>query len=220
MTGVQTCALPISEGQARPVPLPGAAGLAGPADSYTQRGIGDRCIIFGTGGIWQLPFIYGNSYQLIQTPDYVVMRYEMIHEARMIPLDGRPTVSPAVRGYFGDSRGYWDGNTLVVVTTNVHDSLTYRLGNVGGGAVDRRGPALPVTNLRIVERFTRTAPNTVEWTVTLDDPASYTRPWTYSFPLTEDNTQTIHEYACHEGNYAMHNILSAGRAADASGTVR
>ena len=168
-----------------------------PRDVPQNRTWSDRCIVFG--GLWMLPIIYGNSYQILQTPDYVVLRQEMIHEARMIRLDGRPLPNQAVRPYFGVSRGWWDGNTLVVETTNIHEGMEHR----GASA----------KNLRLIERFTRTAPDQVDWSMTIDDPTVYTRPWTYSIPMTEDNTQLIYEYACHEGNYGMANLLSAGRAA-------
>ena len=185
-----------AQAQARPAPPP--RGLTGGArDSYLDRSLGDRCIAFSP---LRTPGIYGNSHQILQTRDYVVFRYEMIHEARLIPLDGRPHVSSKVRPHMGDSRGHWEGNTLVVETTNFNENMNYR------GA--------PSTNLRLIERFTRIAPDKVEWTVTLDDPTTWTRPWSYSYPMTEDNTQSIHEYACHEGNYGMANLLSAGRAAE------
>jgi len=185
-----------AEARARPAPAP--RGLTdGARDSYTDRSLGDRCIAFSA---LRTPGIYGNSHQILQTPDYVVFRYEMIHEARLIRLDGRPHVSSKLRPHMGDSRGHWEGNTLVVETTNFHEDMNYR------GA--------PSKNLRLIERFTRIAPNKVEWTVTLDDPARWTRPWTYSYPMTEDHMQSIHEYACHEGNYGLANLLSAGRAAD------
>jgi hypothetical protein len=182
-------------------------------DSYTDRDLADRCLVFSTGGVWQTPVVYGNSYQILQTPDYVIMRYEMVHEARMIPLDGRPHASSRIRGIVGDSRGYWDGDSLVVVTTNFNEQLEYRdFPNVF--VQNRRAGGGPVRNLRLIERFTRIASNKVEWTTTVDDPTMWRQPWTYSFPLTEDDQQMIYEYACHEGNYSMANILSAGRAAD------
>ena len=170
-----------------------------PKDMPANRTMGDRCIVFG-GGLWQLPIIYGNSYQVLQTPTHVVVRYEMVHEARVIPLDGRTVPNDTIRPYFGVSRGWWEGNTLVVETTNIHENLRHR--------------NAPAKNLRLVERFTRISPTQVEWTVTIDDPTVYTRPWTYSIPMTEDNTQIIFEYACHEGNFGMANLLTAGRLQD------
>ena len=170
-------------------------------DIPANRTLSDRCIAsFNGGGLWQLPIIYGNSYQILQTKDWVVFRYEMVHEARMIPLDGRPFTSNVIKNYIGDSRGYWDGNTLVVETKNIHERMRHR--------------GTPTQNLRMVERFTRIAPNQVEWTMTVEDPTVYTRGWTYSIPMTEDNQQIIFEYGCHEGNYGMANLLTAGRLAE------
>ena len=169
----------------------------GRRDTYTDRYLGDRCIMWGSG-VPHSPGIYGNSFQILQTADHVVMRYEMIHEARVIPLDGRPHPNPTIRSYLGDSRGYWDGNTLVVETTNLSETANYR------GA--------PGKHLRLVERFTRIAPDKVEWTMTFDDATTWERLWTYSLPMTQDDTQIIYEYACHEGNYGMANLLSAARA--------
>jgi hypothetical protein len=175
----------------------------GRRDSYTDRSLGDRCVGFG---LWRLPAIYGNSYQLIQTPDHVVMRYEMIHEARVIPLNDRTPVGSGFNRYMGDSRGHWEGNTLVVETTNINPSVAFRF---GGGASAK--------NQRVIERFTRISPTQVEWTVTIDDPTTYVRPWTYSMPMTQDDKQIIYEYACHEGNYGLANLLSAGRADEKNG---
>jgi hypothetical protein len=174
----------------------------GRRDSYTDRSLGDRCIGFG---LWRLPAIYGNSYQLLQTPDHVVLRYEMIHEARVIPLNDRTPAGSGFNRYMGDSRGHWEGNTLVVETRNINPSVTFRFG-AGGSAKDQL----------VIERFTRIGPTKVEWTVTIDDP-TYMRPWTYSMPMTQDDAQIIYEYACHEGNYGLANLLSAGRADERTG---
>ena len=145
-----------------------------------------------------MPVIYGNSYQILQAPGYVAIRYEMIHETRIIPLDGRPHSSPALRSYMGDARGKWDGDTLVVETTNFRDEDAFRGAN---GAT-----------LKLTERFRRTAPNTVKWAVTVEDPMTWTKPWTFSMPLTMDDSQPVLEYSCHEGNLGLRNILSAARA--------
>jgi hypothetical protein len=174
----------------------------GTRDNYVERNSGERCITF-FGGAWRTPIIYGNAHQLVQTPDYVVFRSEMVHEARIIPLDGRAHAAPSVKTHFGDSRGYWDGNSLVVETTNIHPDMTYY------GA--------PGTSLRVVERFTRISPDKVEWTVTLDDATTWVRAWTYSYPMTINESKPIFEYACHEGNFGMANLLSAGRLADKQG---
>ena len=163
-------------------------------DTYLARNLTDRCIGFA----FRMPSIYGNSYQIVQTPDHVVFRREQLHDARVIPLDNRPF--PTMRSFEGHSRGHFDGSTLVVETTNFDERVAYR----GYSAKD----------LRVIERFTRIAPNKIEWSMTVVNPAVYARPWTFSYPLTEDNTQPIHEYACHEGNYGMANLLTAGRAAD------
>ena len=173
----------------------------GRRDTYTDRDASDRCITFGNP--WRTPGIYGNAHQILQTPDYVVFRSEMIHEARTIPLDGRPHSNPDIVTHWGNSRGYWDGDSLVVETTNLHPDLDVR-GSSGG-------------TLRVIERFTRVAPDKVEWTVTMDDVATWTRPWTYSYPMTINEEKPIYEYACHEGNFAMANLLSAGRLADQQG---
>jgi hypothetical protein len=169
------------------------------SDSYTDRGIRDRCIVNGT--LNMVPGVYGASYQIVQTKDYVAIRYEMIHESRVIPIKGRGASRghnpPAIRGYIGDPIAWWDGDTLVVETTNFSEETNYR------GAY--------AYNLKLTERFRRTAPNKVEATIIVDDSRIYTRPWTYSIPLTEDDSQAIFEYACHEGNYGLRNILSGAR---------
>ena len=147
-----------------------------------------------------LPAIYGDSYQIVQAPGYVAIRYEMVHETRIIPLDSRPHVSKGVRLDMGDARGHWVGNSLVVETTNFRDRSVYRNANPNA--------------LKITERFTRTAPDTVEWTVTIDDPTTWVRPWTFSLPLTMNDREPVLEYACHEGNYAVRNMLSGERATE------
>jgi hypothetical protein len=122
----------------------------------------------------------------------------MVHETRVIPLDGRPHVGGVLKSHMGDARGHWEGNTLVVETTNFRDESIYRNGN----------PA----SMKLVERFTRVSPTRVEWSVTIDDPSTWTRPWTFGMPLTMNDNEKVMEYACHEGNRAMENILSAARA--------
>jgi hypothetical protein len=188
-----------AEGQTRQAARAAArtASGRGAADSYTDRSLYDRCISRGVPGS-MMPAIYGNSYDIVQGPGYVAIRYEMIHETRIIPLDGSEHVAPALRSYMGDPRGRWDGNTLVVETTNLREETAYRGAN-------------PAT-FRLVERFTRVAPGKVEWGVTIDDPSTWTRPWTFSMPLTQDDSEPLVPYECHEGNYAMRNILSAARA--------
>lgn len=181
--------------------------MGGRRDFYTDRSVSDRCIAWGS---WRLPTIYGNSFQIVQTRDHVVLRQEQVHEARIVPLDGRPPLDSRIRSYLGDARGHWDGNTLVVVTTNFHPQMILR-----GFGARGAGSGIPADNLRLIERFTRIAPGKVEWTMTFDDPTVWPQPWTFSLPMTEDDAQIIHEYACHEGNYGLANILSAGRTAEA-----
>jgi hypothetical protein len=169
----------------------------GPADSYADRSLYDRCITRGLPGS-MMPAIYGNSYRIVQGQGYVGIQYEMIHETRVIPLDGRAHVSKSIHLDMGDARGHWEGDALVVETTNFNERSAYRNAN-------------PDT-LRLIERFQRTAPDKVQWTVTVDDPRTWTRPWTYSMPLTMDDKEQIYEYACHEGNLGLANILSGTRA--------
>jgi hypothetical protein len=169
----------------------------GPADSWEDRSLYDRCITRGLPGS-MMPAIYGNSYQIVQAPGYVAIRYEMVHETRVIPLDSGPHVGSQIRSYMGDARGHWEGDTLVVETTNFRDESTYRGANAA--------------TLRLVERFTRVAPDKVRWAVTVDDPETWTKPWTFAMPLTMDASQPVLEYGCHEGNLGLRNILKAARA--------
>ena len=172
-------------------------GFNDPADSHADFGLYERCITLGLPGS-MTPMIYGNAYQIVQGPGFVGIRYEMVHETRIIPLDGAPHVGEAIRPYMGDARGRWEGDTLVVETTN------FKAGQ--RGSTDR---------LRLIERFTRIAPDKVYWEVTFEDPATWTRPWTYGMPLTQDPGHQVFEYACHEGNHGLPNILSASRADEA-----
>jgi hypothetical protein len=173
----------------------------GPFNSYTDMGLYDRCITRGIPNS-MMPAGYGSRYEIVQSPDTVAIRYEMIHEARVIPLDRRPHIASSLKQYLGDARGYWDGDTLVVETTNFRAETA---------------PQRSSENVKMIERFTRTSANSVEWTVTFEDPTTWVRPWTYSMPLAQvDYTQRIYEYACHEGNLAMRNILSGARAAEAA----
>jgi len=159
----------------------------------------NRCITRGLPGS-MIPGVYGNSYRIVQGPGWVGIIYEMVHEARVIRLDGRPHVGKAIHLDMGDARGHWEDNTLVVDTTNFKDRSAYRNAN-------------PDT-LRLIERFTRTAPDRVEWSVTVEDPSTWTRSWTFAVPLTVNNSEPVYEYACHEGNYGLKNILSAARATE------
>jgi hypothetical protein len=176
----------------------------GPFNAPSDLDYYDRCISRGVlGGI--LPVVYNNGTEIVQAPGYVVIRYEMIHEARVIPLDARASVAGAIRQYSGDARGRWDGETLVVETTNFN-------GTIG---VTGNGRLRPTSDgLRMVERFTRTGPDTLQYRATVTDPNTWTAPWTVTFPLERDDSYGFYEYACHEGNNAMRNILSGARAAE------
>jgi hypothetical protein len=170
------------------------------ADTYTDRSLYDRCITRGVIGSI-LPVIYNNGNEIVQGPGYVAIRNEMIHETRVVPLDGRGHISPTIKSYMGDSRGRWDGHTLVVETTNLNGRTAVG-GNGGGQTSDR---------IKLTERFTLVDANTLQYEVTIDDPGTWSRPWTISFPWKRDQEYGMFEYACHEGNYAMRNILSGSR---------
>jgi hypothetical protein len=194
----------LPEARARIAALPRTGSFGnGPFNSHEDFSLWDRCITRGLPGS-MLPGQYGNSYQIVQAPGFVAIRYEMIHDTRIIPLDGRARAAGAVRSDMGDARGHWEGNTLVVETTNFKPRSAYRNANA--------------EKLKLVERFTRTAADKVEWTVTVDDPTTWSRPWTFTMPLTMNDQEAIFEYACHEGNQAIKNILSAARTSEASGT--
>jgi len=168
----------------------------GAADSYEDRSLYDRCITRGLPGS-MMPAIYGSHYDITQGPGYVAIRYEMIHETRVIPLSAGPHVGTKIRTYMGDARGHWEGDTLVVETANF--KIPYQ-----GSSED----------LRLIEKFTRYAPGRVGWSVTVNDPKTWVRPWTFSMPLTMDADAPVLEYGCHEGNYGLANILKGGRADD------
>ena len=175
------------------------------ADSWEDFSYYIRCISRGvTGSIF--PVIYGNGQEIVQGPGYVSIMQEMVHEARIIPLDGRPHASANIRTYMGDARGHWEGNTLVVETTNF-------LGNKNAVAVN--GWGTPASDaLKLVERYTRVGPNEMRYEVTVDDPKTYVRPFKVGFPLTQEPGYRNFEYACHEGNYAMFDSLSGARAVE------
>jgi hypothetical protein len=148
-----------------------------------------------------LPSAYNNNVQIFQTADHLVLLNEMVHNARVVPLDGRPHVAKGVRQWVGDSRGRWVGDTLVVETTNF----------IGETAFPNAGP-----NLHLTERFSRVDRDTLLYEFTVSDPTTWTRPWTAQIPMTRTDLP-IYEYACHEGNYGMTNLLLAARAVEAGG---
>ena len=146
---------------------------------------------------------YDNGTQILQAPGYVTLVHEKLHEARVIPLN-KPHAGPNIRNYLGDSRGHWEGNTLVVETTNFLDNKT---------GIGRNGNGIPTSDaLRLVERFTRVDSNTIQYEMTVDDPKIYTRPWKIAFPIMQEPGYQLFEYSCHETNYAMFNSLSGARA--------
>ena len=189
------------------------ANPVGPFNSWLDMGLYDRCITRGIPAS-MMPAGYGSYYQIVQSPDSVAIRYEMIHETRVVPFDApassgspgaeasghRRFVPPAIKQYLGDSRAWWQGDTLVVETRNFPRETA---------------PQRASERVVMTERFTPVARDIVEWRVTFDDPTTWTRPWTYMMPLTKvEDAKEVYEYACHEGNNAMRNILSAQRAAE------
>jgi hypothetical protein len=185
-----------AEGQKRRQAAMDARKLRGPADSWEDRPLQERCILYH--GVPPLPTGYNNNYQIVQTPGYVAIYSEMIHEIRLIPVDARAHLASTIGQWMGDSRGHWEGDTLVVETTNFDARTTFRF------------PAANET-IRVIERFKRVAPDKIDYQFTVQDPTTYTRPWTALLPMTRIDGP-IYEYACHEGNYGMFGILSGHRA--------
>ena len=168
-----------------------------------------RCITRGyPAGMF--PAGYNNAYRIIQIPGHVVIAFEMIHETRIIPIDGRPRLGDGIRQWNGEPRGRWEGNTLVVESTNYNDK-----GSIATSAATGRMRGIPQTAaMRVVERFTRVDADTIDYTVTIEDPKVYAAPWTVALPLNRDDSYQFYEYSCHEGNYALPNALSFGRKRD------
>jgi len=183
-----------------------------PADGPEDRALAERCILWPSAGPPMLPGAYNNNYQIVQGPGYVVILVEMIHDARVIPIDGptdgRPHLPQNIRQWMGDPRGHWEGDTLVVESTNFTDK-TRDLG-AGMGRSTFRGTD---EGLRLTERFRRVDPATILYSFTVDDPTAFTKPWTAEIPMTK-SPGPLFEYACHEGNYGMMGILAGARAAE------
>jgi hypothetical protein len=169
----------------------------GPADSWEDRSLWDRCITVGLPAVL-FPTGYNNNVHILQAPGYVTITHEMMHDTRIIPLDGRPHLSPRIRQYMGDSRAHWEGTTLVVDVTNFHPNTNYR------GSRD---------TLHLIERYARTAADQLRYEVTIDDPHTFERPWTAVLDL--EPQKDLYEYACHEGNRGLENILRAARVEEA-----
>ena len=176
---------------------PGSFGV-GPWEKVQDFSLYDRCITRGVIGSF-MPAVYGNGARIVQTPDAIVISYEMIHDTRVIPLTDRPALGSDITMFMGNSRGRWEGDTLVVESSNFTDRT-----NVGG--------ALHSTALRLTERFTRIDPEMIDYEITVNDPLTFVRPWTMRMTITQQPDYQIYEYACHEGNRAMRNALSAERA--------
>jgi hypothetical protein len=178
----------------------------GPADSFEDRSLYDRCITRGFPAS-MMPTIYGNSHRIIQGQGWVAIQNEMIHETRVVPIElrSRDHVGKRIHLDMGDPRGHWEGDTLVVETTNFHPRSVYRNANPDA--------------LRIIERFTKISPEKVKWSVTIDDQTTWTRPWTFELPLTANDSEPLLPYECHEGNYGLPNILSAARADEGNGVT-
>lgn len=176
----------------------------------------DRCISRGMPGA-MMPGFYNHNYQILQTPDYVTILVEMVHDVRIIPMDGRGRLDPTVRQWLGDARGHWEGNTLVVETTNFADKVNGRqeLGHTQGGGTVFGGDE----NLRLVERFTRVSADMIDYEFTVVDPTVWQSPWRASLPMTAIEGP-LFEYACHEGNYALGNILAGARLEETVGQAR
>jgi hypothetical protein len=165
-------------------------------DGPENRSLAERCLVWPTLGPPMLPSFYNNNYQIVQGPGYVAIIVEMIHDVRIIPTDGRPHAPPNVRLWMGDARGRWEGNALVVDTANFTSKTAFR------GSSE---------NLHLVERFTRRDAETLMYEVTIEDPSTWAKPWKIEVPMRKSN-DSIYEYACHEGNYAMEGMLAGARA--------
>jgi hypothetical protein len=178
----------------------------GPSDSVQHRSLGERCITWGNVGPPMLPPTYNANFQIIQTPETILIRHEMMHDVRIVYMDGRPHAGPGARYLSGDARGRWDGDTLVVDTTNFTDKTPFR-----GPPSNTRQDIFSSDRMHVVERFTRVDANTMRYEFTVEDPGTWVTPWSGETPIRRFEGP-IYEYACHEGNYGLPNILSAARA--------
>ena len=194
-----------------------ARSTRGPADTWTDMDLNDRCMLWSVGPP-MLPTGYNNNYLILQTPDHVVIQVEMIHDTRIIPLDGRPRPDRGIPQWLGEMRGRWEDDTLVVETRRIarseegssfgNDVVRIRAAN--GGRTE---------SLRVVERFTRVDADTLRYEFTVEDPTRWTRPWSGELPLRRID-ESLFEYACHEGNYSIVNMLSGARAEEREGAPR
>jgi len=177
-----------------------------PADGPDGRDNIERCLAWISSGPPMLPTFYNNTYQVIQTPHSIGILVEMIHDMRIIPIDNEPHLNPAVKQWMGDSRAHWEGDTLVVETTNLNSKRNF----IGGGG-GRSGLAPNNDRMRVVERFSRTAADILLYQFTVENPAIYSKPWSGEIPMRA-TTEPLYEYGCHEGNYALVDILAGARA--------
>jgi hypothetical protein len=184
-----------SDGQKLLADRAAAARRHGPADSHENRPLQERCLLYH--GVPPFPTGYNNNYLIAQNRDFVALRYEMLAETRIIPLDARPHLGPRIPQWMGNSRGHWEGDTLVVETSDYDSKTTFRF------PADYR-------TLRVVERFTRTADDAIDYQFTVNNPSMYTRPWTAVLPLARA-PGPIYEYACHEGNHGLEHVLRGHR---------
>jgi hypothetical protein len=182
----------------------------GPSDEAASRSLGERCISWGNEGPPMLGSTYQANLQIVQTRSNFVIRHEIMHGVRIIPIDGSPHVAKNIHLLFGDSRGRWDGDTLVVDTTNYSDRTPFR-----GPPATTRQDIFTGRNLHVTERFTRTDADTIVYRFTVDDPGTFVRPWSGEM-LMRKMEGPLFEYACHEGNYGLANILSAARVEERS----
>ena len=203
--GVEMLTLSLSEDLGGTLPVRvRAAGIG--TDSHEDRGLAERCLLGFNSGPPIVPAGYNQNIQLFQTSDYVVILHEMVHDARIVPLDGRDHLPAGIRQWMGDSRGYWDGDTLVVETTNFTDKTASFNPSVAQAA----GTG---THLHLTERFSLAGEDTLLYEYTVGDPTTFTRPFTAALPMSRGNL--MFEYACHEGNYGLYNMLAGARAQDA-----
>jgi len=191
-----------TEARARAAAEEQARAGRGPADSWEDRNLWDRCITVGLPAV-MFPTGYNNNIQILQAPGYITITHEMMHDTRIIPLDGSPHLSPRIRQYLGDSRARWEGMTLVIDVTNFHPNTNYR------GSRE---------TLHLIERYTRTGIDQLQYKVTIDDPHTFERPWTAVLDLAPQ--KEMFEYACHEGNRGLENILRAARVDEARGRAK
>ena len=186
---------------AQPGCEPENSGLLGPADGPEDRPLMERCIYFGTLGPPMMPSAYNNNFQIVQTPKFIAIEAEMVHDTRRIVLDGSAHLPSTVRQWKGDSRAHWEDDTLVIDTTNFTNKTQFR------GSDE---------NLHLTERLTMVDKDTIMYKYTVDDPTAFVRPWTAEYPLVRENGM-IYEYACHEGNAGLVGILKAARLDETKG---